>query len=182
MYRFLCSKKGYTFMEMMIVVALLGILVAVGVPIYFISARKQRVNDCKMQREVIAATVNEIMTGMMDSGKQQPSIDMAKIAAANKKTIGGVTYVILDSVTLREIRGGYRQNPSTKSYDDGCLLGNYLKKDKLGEKAIRVYLSNEEIPVCPFVEKDGSSEKYLIDSQGNVLCEYELKYPSHQKP
>ncbi len=79
LYKFLLSKKGFTLVELMVVATILGILTAVSIPVFSSIMHKQRLNDCKNQRTVFSATIEQIMSGMMDSGKKQPKIDFSQL-------------------------------------------------------------------------------------------------------
>ncbi len=71
MFKFLCSKRGYTFVEVLTVVVVLGILTSVGVPIFGASMKAAKKNDCLSNREAIEATLEEVMMGLIDNGRPQ---------------------------------------------------------------------------------------------------------------
>ncbi len=79
MFRFFCSKKGFTVIELMTVVIVLGILTAIAVPIFSVGLKKQRQDDCRNQRLVIQTAVQQAMYGMIDNGKRQEKIDFTKM-------------------------------------------------------------------------------------------------------
>jgi len=67
--RKLMSKKGFTLVELMIVVVILGILVAVAVPIFGAVTRNAKVKSCKSNQRVIKGNMETYaMTG--DNGDQ----------------------------------------------------------------------------------------------------------------
>lgn len=67
--RKLMSKKGFTLVELMIVVVILGILVAVAVPIFGAVTRNARIKSCKSNQRVIKGNMETYaMTG--DNGDQ----------------------------------------------------------------------------------------------------------------
>lgn len=191
MYGFLTSKKGYTFVEVLIVVLVLGILVAIGVPIFTGGIKMQKVKDCNNQKVVIKSTFQEAMTGMMDNGKSQPKIYFNKIQADHKTTypgdgktgnnddafVGKECFVLIEdqeisgklAFTLGDLRGGYRDINVAPEYNDGCQYGTFLKKKKLKDVKFYSYLANYEIPVCPF-EDDDHDYHYYIFEDGTVLC------------
>lgn len=62
MFRFLKTKKGFTLVELLVVVAIVGILVAVAVPIYNSVTRSGRIRTCNvMRREVVSQAKNWCM-------------------------------------------------------------------------------------------------------------------------
>ncbi len=63
MFKFLKSKKGFTLVELMIVVVIMAILVAVAVPIYSAVTANARKKTCiGNQREIISQINNHVMT------------------------------------------------------------------------------------------------------------------------
>lgn len=215
LYNFLLSKKGYSFVEVMIVVTVLGILVAVGVPVLHSGYEAQAKKDCINQKTVVSAAFKEVMTGMMDNGKTQDKVLFSKLQSDHKITYpgDGVTgnaddaYVgkecfplIYDqgipgkiACTIGDIRGGYFDQNAWNSqgqaflqengaYDEynpdkytlGCEVGYYLKKLDLKDVEFYMYLTNEEIPVCPFADfennKDEDNYRYYIFEDGTVMC------------
>ena len=74
LYKYFVSKKGFTAVEMLIVVAIMSILVGVAVPVFTSGISKQKKNDCRNQRLVIETSVKQAMFGMIDNGKRQEKI------------------------------------------------------------------------------------------------------------
>ena len=63
MFKFLKSKKGFTLVELMIVVVIMAILVAVAVPIYSAVTANARKKTCLgNQREIASQINNYVMT------------------------------------------------------------------------------------------------------------------------
>ncbi len=62
MFKFLKSKKGFTLVELMIVVVIMAILVAVAVPIYSAVTNNARKKTCiGNQREIVSTVSNSAM-------------------------------------------------------------------------------------------------------------------------
>lgn len=191
LYRFLISKKGFTMMEILIVVAVLGILVAVAVPIFDGSLKAQKRNDCRNQKLVIETAVKQAMYGMLDNGRRQEEINIASWPDGGqffkqqynpndtslKLNVGSEYdykyFTKLDNVlTLGKIRGGYRDITRYPDYKDGCEMEDaFLKKQKLENVEFYKFLDNQEIPVCPFADDTNSQGYYYcIFFDGTVCC------------
>ena len=66
MFKFLKSKKGFTLVELMIVVVIMAILVAVAVPIYSAVTKNARKKTCLAnQREIQSQFNNNSMSGIL---------------------------------------------------------------------------------------------------------------------
>ena len=64
MFKFMKSKKGFTLVELMIVVVIMAILVAVAVPIYSAVTANARKKTCiGNQRNIVSQVNNQVMSG-----------------------------------------------------------------------------------------------------------------------
>ena len=175
------SKKGFTLVEILIVIVLLGILVAVAIPIYTGISNQKRLDDCTANRIVISTVVQEAMVGMIDNGKKQDVITMeyadpAHVVFSPSDFPDGYANVKcfmltkdeLTGFTLGDIRGGYRTNGD---YNIGCETGHYLKRQNLADVKFYTYLANQEIPQCAFQESHNKNYHYYIFSDATVLCD-----------
>ena len=314
MFHLLISKKGFSLVEILVTVTILGIITAIAVPIFTSALDNQRKQDCANNRQIISAVVKQIMLGMIDNGATQEYIPIAqsKVSSTHEITTydkdGNITtyeqacvdnlrvqkddngadildengekvlidgfeyneetgiysdkrdykcdicggdmkwkfnkydhipedhivykdnegnelhaaneqgfdakrdvltdwekdeerkndtyskyeekddgtgvlvtslispdgYLYLDKATVGDIRGGYRKSDFTyDGYTKGCRDGYYLKKKNMAEISIQVYFANQELPICPFNEKDDDGNYkyfYYIAMDGQVYC------------
>lgn len=69
------GERGYTLIELMVVVVLLGILVSVGIPQYFNSVKEARSAQCTANRSgIVRAVYNYIAQEKILAGEGTPSI------------------------------------------------------------------------------------------------------------
>ncbi len=93
--RKLMSKKGFTLVELMIVVVILGILVAVAVPIFGAVTKNAQTKACKSNQRVIKGNMETYYMTGGDNGEQltvSADIDLASTTPAEftKLFDGGV--------------------------------------------------------------------------------------------
>ena len=84
MFKFMKSKKGFTLVELMIVVVIMAILVAVAVPIFSAVTKNARIKTCAANRREIVSQVNGYLMGNID-GKQHKSAGSFKITSDGSK-------------------------------------------------------------------------------------------------
>lgn len=178
------NKKGYTFVEVMTVVIILGVLAAVAVPMYFGISKQQKIKECQQQAQILQTVVQQAMAGMYDSGMKQDMI----YAMTND--------ICFDStVKFGFIRGGYRADhelginekptyetccqETYKDSSDHDVPGyKFLKKFDMKDRTLASFLISEELPVCPFAEDNIKNESvaitntltYYIRNDGTVYC------------
>ena len=106
MFKFLKSKKGFTLVELMIVVVIMAILVAVAVPIFSAVTKNARIKTCAANRREIVSQVNCFLMGNID-GKQH-------------KAAGSFTITSTDGVGV-SVAGTSTDKTYTKAMFDGLF-------------------------------------------------------------
>ena len=84
MFKLLKSKKGFTLVELMIVVVIMAILVAVAVPIFSAVTKNARIKTCNANRREIVSQVNGLLMGNVD-GAQHTAAGGFKITSDGKQ-------------------------------------------------------------------------------------------------
>lgn len=92
--RKLMSKKGFTLVELMIVIVIMGILVAVAIPVYGAVTKNAETKTCKSNMSSIKSTASTWqMTGGEDGGQislaEGSTINLAANASFKNQFDGG---------------------------------------------------------------------------------------------
>ena len=72
MLKFLNSKKGFTLVELMIVVVIMAILVAVAVPIYTAVTKNSEKRTCAANRRELTEQISNYCAGAMTAATYMP--------------------------------------------------------------------------------------------------------------
>ena len=85
MFKFMKSKKGFTLVELMIVVVIMAILVAVAVPIYSAVTKNAQKKTCASNRREIVSQVSNYCMGGGSTGTVITSGGSFKITSDGEK-------------------------------------------------------------------------------------------------
>ena len=125
MFKFLKSKKGFTLVELMIVVVIMAILVAVAVPIYSAVTANARKKTCiGNQRNIISQINNHVMTVPEIIALADNSTGTIRITTNDKgdgySAVTGITNVFKTEDTFMEMfnDSNFPYCPDKNSYVD----------------------------------------------------------------
>ena len=113
MFKFMKSKKGFSLVELMIVVVIMAILVAVAVPIFNSVTGNAREKTCiDNQRQIVGNIGNIIMmkglTGADATDVFTVKGDTITVVAANLATFNGTA---TDPITETDIKAAFKTAP-----------------------------------------------------------------------
>ena len=110
MFKLLKSKKGFTLVELMIVVVIMAILVAVAVPIFSAVTKNARIKTCAANRREIVSQVNGFLMGNVD-GKQHTAAGSYIVKADGTVTAGSSNTTNDAKYTVDNFKGLFQEVP-----------------------------------------------------------------------
>ena len=141
--RKLMSKKGFTLVELMIVIVIMGILVAVAIPVYGAVTKNAETKTCKSNMSSIKSTAS---TWQMTGGEDGGQISLAE----------GSTINLAANASFKNQFDGGKLPQCPVAKDDAALANKdytvIMSKDTNGQIKTTV--------TCPVV---GSNPKHVAD-------------------
>ena len=110
MFKFMKSKKGFTLVELMIVVVIMAILVAVAVPIFNSVTGKAREKTCiDNQRQLMTTLTNLFMAYGISGTDDEVKIECS--ATAIEVVEGDLSEFSLSKITTDDIKSSFKTPP-----------------------------------------------------------------------
>lgn len=153
MFKFMKTKKGFSLVELMIVVVIMAILVAVAVPIYNSVTDNAKKGTCiDNQRQIMAIVGNDIMLNGYTAKTPLNKVLAFKVFAdPTMQEAGGKNYVVVDDVAVKygiseeKLKQLFQSIPCCG--DDVGVISVYFIAEKQGD-SVQVF------PECSLASKE----------------------------
>ncbi len=150
MFHFLKSKKGFTLVELMIVVVIMAILVAVAVPIYSAVTKNSKKKTCVAnQRQVVSQFTNRFMSGDITFGS-------GTIKIVTDSTGEGVGEIDMGSVCDEDVFSNMFSKMPYCPIENNTVFIVVDKGDTDGEIYVRTYCQNADGTITDHEYNQGS--------------------------
>ncbi len=111
MFKFMKSKKGFSLVELMIVVVIMAILVAVAVPIYNSVTGNARQKTCvDNQRQIMSTVGNALMMGGVTDGDGQ-TFTVTNPEGGDPTMVQGSYAITATGADWESIKGSFKTVP-----------------------------------------------------------------------
>ena len=104
MFKLMNSKKGFTLVELMIVVVIMAILVAVAVPIYNAVTTNAKKKTCAANCKIISEQMNQLMMGVLTNDEPVTALTAGTITSSTVN-LGTFRTVTTDASLVSILQG-----------------------------------------------------------------------------
>ena len=111
MFKFMKSKKGFSLVELMIVVVIMAILVAVAVPIFNSVTGNAREKTCIDNQRQIISNVGNLFLVQGDSGTGTAVVLHVTKASGITEVTGTVEAFSVTDIDIDDVKGAFQTNP-----------------------------------------------------------------------
>lgn len=159
--KFFSRKKGFTFNELLVVVLMLGILAAIGSPIYTKAVKKSRASDALHVMSVVSEQQEKYYVEHNDFAKDFKTLKLA---------IRGFEDISEPIVTKKQ---GHFEYTLSNENDQACIKANYISS---GSQVDYTLYRNYETQNQGCVGQ-GCKDLISIVAEGSADCSYEPTTP-----
>lgn len=136
MKKFFKNVRGFTLVELMTVVAILGIIMAIAIPTYTNVTKKSNIKAFTANHELIVSSIN--MYASAHNGKLPPNANALEPYLLNDKGVTSDTDIV---------QAIYNNTPKSTTYvitfaDSVTLTSTYPKMGDKGEDLVLIYTKN----------------------------------------
>ena len=119
------NKKGFTLAELLVVVAIIGVLVAISIPIF--TSQLEKAREATDMANIRAAYAEVVATGLTDPNKTHSTTVVMKQTKNEWQTsdtnIAGISLSSLNSIATNGSSVSIVYNPATSANDANVTIG-----------------------------------------------------------